>query len=82
MSITRFSVIDDERGLMLGIDKNNIFQKGVVYECREVLGEIILTPMSHYALPKTGFPSERSDVKAVIKSCLHLFTEEEYTNSL
>lgn len=42
MSITRFAVIDDERKLLLGIDKANLFEPGMVYEATEMIGEIII----------------------------------------
>lgn len=32
LGIARFSVLEDERGLILGKDLGDVFEKGVVYE--------------------------------------------------
>lgn len=62
--ITRFAVLPDERGLLLGIDKAGLFEKGVVYEAFEMLDTIIIKKVGPYALQKKGHPSEMSDVNA------------------
>ena len=41
--MTRFAVLDDERGLILGLDSSNMLKKGVVYELKQLLGEIVVT---------------------------------------
>lgn len=76
MSITRFSVIPG-RGLLLGADKANLFEEGVVYEAFDALGEIILRPVGRFALPETGYPSIQSQANPIIESALHLITPEE-----
>ena len=77
--ITRFSVLPDERRLLLGIDKANLFKAGVVYEARELLGEIILRPVGKYSLPKCGpsYPNEYSEANAIICDGSHLITVPE-----
>lgn len=66
---TRFSVLPDGRRVLMGIDKANIFEAGVVYEAHNVLGEIVLKPIGKYALPKNGsYPCELSDIEGIINS--------------
>lgn len=75
--IARFAVLDDERGLILGQDLGNIFEKGIVYEAINVMGEIILKPVGKYALPLKGHPSIYSDVNTQVNYGIHLITKEE-----
>lgn len=75
--ITRFSVLPDERGLLLGIDKAGVFETGVVYEAVKILDEIVIRPVGKYALPAIGCPSENSDNDNIIYYGLHLITKEE-----
>lgn len=76
--MTRFSVLPDERRVLIGIDKANIFEAGVVYEAVKILGEIILKPVGKYALPEQGtYPNEHSEPNAIIYSGLHLITKDE-----
>lgn len=77
--ITRFAVLPDERKVLFGIDKAGLFKPGIVYECTEMLDEIIIRPIGEYALPKNGHrPSEYSDNNEIIRSGLHLITKKEY----
>lgn len=81
MSITRLAVINDERKLLLGIDKDEIFMPGHVYEVKKLLGEIIIKDIGKYALPyenKHRGATENSDASQQVYSGLHLLTEEEY----
>ena len=75
--LTRFSVLPDERRVLMGVDKDNLFKPGVVYVAREILGEIIITPLGEYVLPKTGYPSQNSDVGDIMQCGLHLLTKED-----
>lgn len=75
--VTRFSVIPDERRLLLGVDKENIFDEGMVYEATKVLDEIVLKPIGRFALPEKGHPSINSENSSIINCGLHLITEEE-----
>lgn len=77
MSVTRFSVINDDRGCLLGKDVAGIFKKGIVYEAIEVLGEIVIRPIGEYSLPKKGRYSELSTTTCIMDSGLHLITKEE-----
>lgn len=78
--ITRFAVIPDERRLLLGIDKANLFKEGRVYEAYEMLGEIIFKDIGPFSLPEKGptHPNMCSDVNAQVYGGLHLITQEEY----
>ena len=73
----RFCVLPDERGLILGIDKGEIFKRGVVYEVTELLGEIILKPIGKYALPDGGGVCKHSQAGEIIGFGFHLITLEE-----
>jgi hypothetical protein len=77
--ITRFSVLPDERGLLLGVDKAGIFEPGVVYEAMEILDEIVIRKVGKYALPEggPGYPNRYSDANSIIFCGLHLITQEE-----
>lgn len=79
--ITRFAVLPDERGLLLGIDKNGMFEAGCVYEAFNIDGTIILKKMGKYALPAQGsFPCALSEPNAIIYHGLHLITDKELAN--
>jgi hypothetical protein len=80
MSITRFAVLPDERRLMLGIDKANLFEAGQVYEATELLGQIIIKKIGPYILPKQGpeYPNENSDANTQIYYGQHLISKEEW----
>ena len=75
--ITRFSIIPDERRVLLGVDKSGIFDAGIVYQVTKILGQIIMTPIGEYALEKKGCPSEGSDIATIMYSGLHLITSGE-----
>jgi hypothetical protein len=75
--ITRFSIIPDERKVLLGIDKANIFKPGVVYQVEKILDEIVIKPVGPYALPEKGHPSRHSDCNNIISSGMHLYTKNE-----
>jgi len=75
---TRFSVLPDERRLLLGVDRAEIFKTGVIYEVTEIIGQIIFTPIGEYALPHVGVcPCEQSEVANILYSGLHLVTKRE-----
>jgi hypothetical protein len=75
--VTRFSVQPDERRVLIGVDKANIFEAGVVYEAVKIMDEIILKPVGKYSLNEKGYPSENSTVDVIMHSGLHLVTKEE-----
>lgn len=77
--ITRFAVLPDNRRLMLGIDRAELFEAGMVYEASEMLDEIIIRKIGPYALQEKGpgYPSELSDANSQIQAGLHLITKEE-----
>jgi hypothetical protein len=75
---TRLSVLPDERRVLMGVDKANIFESGIVYEAIKILDEIVLRPVGKYALPKKGtYPNENSESSAIMYSGLHLVTIDE-----
>lgn len=75
--MTRFAVIPDERRLLLGIDKANVFEAGFVYEAQNVLDTIVIRKVGKYALKETGHPSELSDTNSIVYYGNHLLTQEE-----
>ncbi len=75
--ITRFAILPDERCLLLGLDKAEIFEKGVVYQVEKMLGEIIIKPIGKYSLPEAGSLSEQSLATDIIYSGMHLLTQDE-----
>ena len=75
--ITRFAVLPDERKVLLGIDKANVFEPGCVYEVFKILDEIVIRKVGTFALPEKGHPSVNSDVNAQVYYGLHLITKEE-----
>lgn len=83
MSITRISVLPDDRRLVLGIDKNDVFEAGFVYEFQKISGEIVVKKIGRYALPKLGKGApacESSVTSQIIYAGNHLVTEEEYAS--
>ncbi len=78
--ITRFSVLPDDRRLMLGIDKARLFKPGMVYEAISFDGQIIFKEVGKYALPEKGqYPCEYSDANGIINQGTHLVTKDELT---
>ncbi|HPI82019.1 MAG TPA: hypothetical protein PK122_02195 [Candidatus Paceibacterota bacterium] len=80
--ITRFSVIPDERGLILGVDKAGVFEPGQVYEIVKVLDEIVIRKVGKFSLAPSGseYPNCNSEMDAIAYSGLHLITDEERKN--
>jgi len=80
--ITRFSVIPDERGLILGVDKDKIFEPGYVYEVTKLLDQIIIRKVGKFALAESGpdYPNCNSGMDVIVYSGYHLLTEEERKN--
>lgn len=79
-SLSRFAVIDDERNLMLGVDNDNVFKRGVVYEAVKVLDTIVLRPIGEYALSsedKGLGVTKHSTITAMCYTPMHLYTKEE-----
>ncbi len=48
--ITRFTVLPDDRGIILGKSKNNVFEPGYVYEAFEMLDEIVIRKIGPSAM--------------------------------
>ncbi len=84
MPITRFAVLPDERRLIIGLDKNNLFEAGHVYECYDILDTIVFKKIGPFALPKKGpYPNQNSDVNSQIECGMHLIlmTEAEISKA-
>ena len=77
--ITRFSVLPDERGLILGVDKSGVFEPGKVYEAVKILDQIVIREVGNFSLAKSGseYPNCNSEMDAIAYSGLHLITEDE-----
>lgn len=82
--VTRFAVLPDERKVLLGIDKNNIFESGYIYECEKIMDEIVFRKLGKYSLPPSAKKDinnvgvcELSELQTIIYSGLHLVTENE-----
>jgi len=79
MKFARFSVIDDERGLILGKDIGDTLEKGYVYEIVDYFGDLVIRKIGPYSLSKQGpiFPNEGSDVNGMVIGSRHLITNQE-----
>ena len=77
--ITRFAVLPDDRRVLMGVDKANLFEAGFVYEAVELLGQIVIKKIGKYALAKQGpeYPNENSDNESIMYYGMHLLTQEE-----
>lgn len=77
--ITRFVVMPDCRGLILGVDKQDLFEPGYVYAAEEILDTIVIKKLGKFALPDGGpeYPNKYSEANAIIHSGRHLITQEE-----
>lgn len=78
MKTARFSVLDDERGVLLGIDKQDVFKKGIVYEAVKVGEHIVIIEVGKSAFGSPGFMQNGADNSSVIYSGQHLVTPEEH----
>lgn len=81
MTITRIVRLPAHNGLLLGIDKQNIFKPGHVYSVEIVLDEIILRDLGMSALPPKGvYPCALSTVDSIIDAGdgRVYFTKEEW----
>jgi len=79
-SLSRFSVLPDDRRLILGLDRDGVFEQGVVYTALKIGDDIILRPIGEYALPSNGvggFPNANSDANAIVHGGYHLVTNIE-----
>jgi hypothetical protein len=76
--ITRFAVLPDERRLLLGIDKDNLFEAGYVYEATKILDQIVIRKVDKYYMAEKGtLPCNYSEANSIIYHGYHLITKEE-----
>lgn len=83
VSITRIVKLHGHHDVLVGRDLGKIFEDGMVYDVREVLGEYILTPIgksAHMAVAKKRFPEYNSDPRTKCQILMDgptYITEEE-----
>ncbi len=76
--ITRFAVLPDDRKVLMGLDKNNIFEPGMVYEVLNILDTFMIRKLGPYALPEKGNPSQNSDINTQFYYGYHIMTKDEF----
>lgn len=70
--MTRICKIKDFHGFIGGKDNDNIFEEGVVYEVKKILGQITLTPIGNQ-------PKLSSSGSEIVKQPLtHIILEGDY----
>jgi|TARA_R110000824_G_scaffold106610_5_gene252000 hypothetical protein len=79
--ITRFTVLRNRGGVMLGMDLAGAFEEGVVYEIINVMDTFIIRPLGETAMPKDGsdgiIPNDNSTLSNILSNGSHLLTKEE-----
>lgn len=74
---TRIVSLPKHDNVICGRDLGEILEKGMVYEIKEFLGEIIVEKIGKSALAKNGCPSENSQIQMIMTQSSYLLTEEE-----
>lgn len=77
-SLTRIVSLPKHDNVICGRDLGEILEKGMVYEIKEFLGEIIVKKIGKSALAKNGCPSENSEIQTIITHSSYLLTEDEF----
>ena len=77
MSLTRFSVLKDDRRVILGVDKDEIFEDGMVYEAVKILDEIVIRPLGKYAIGESISICAKSTVNDILPTAMHIRTVKE-----
>lgn len=72
--MTRFCKIKGFRGFIGGKDNDNIFEEGIIYEVKKILGEIIITPIGK----STEF--NKGGVEISKQSLFDVIREGDYLN--
>lgn len=82
--ITRLAKLRQRDGLFIGMDFQDLFKEGIVYNVTEIMGVIMITPLGKMALPKDGrdniVPNDHSTLSTILCGSAHLMTKEEYNN--
>jgi hypothetical protein len=73
--VARISVIDDERGLILGQDFSDVLKKGVVYEITELLGTLVIKEIGISSIQNRK--EKNSDANTQVLGGYHIMTDEE-----
>lgn len=83
ISVTRIVKLDKHHDVIVGQDLSKIFEDGMVYDVRKVMGEFVITPIgksAHVAVAKKRFPSFNSDPRTkaqILMDGSTYITEEE-----
>lgn len=76
--MTRICKIKGFRGFIGGKDNDNIFEEGVIYEVKKILGEIILTPVNKQPIYDSyGEEISMQHLSQIIVNGDYLLTENE-----
>ena len=70
--MTRICKLKGFSGFVGGKDNDNVFEEGVVYDVKKILGEIVLTPIGHQ--PK--YSSGGSEI--LMQNLLEIINEGDY----
>lgn len=75
-------VLDDDRKLILGIDKDNVLKTHTVYGLSSIIGEIMIVELGPSYLPRRGEKTDgpvngASSVHEILQYGWHLLTKEE-----
>ena len=78
-NMTRICKIKDFHGFIGGKDNDNVFDEGVIYECKKVFGEIILTPIGeHQKFNKQGEKISMLSLEENIIGGDYLMVKDDY----
>ena len=75
--MTRLCKLRGFHSFVGGKDNDSVFDEGVVYECKKVLGEIILTPIGKQPIYSVGGAKiENQDITEIIEEGIYLVPNE------
>ena len=73
--VTRIAKLKNKNGLLMGMDLNNVFKDGHVYDVKECLGQIIFTDLGEHALLDNY---DLRAIEVVVEKGIHCISKEEY----
>lgn len=82
--VTRIVKLNNHHNVIVGQDLSGIFEDGMVYDVRKVMGEFIFTPVgksAHTMVANERFPSFKFDPRTkaqILMDGTTYITEEEY----
>lgn len=74
---TRIVSLPKHDNVICGRDLGKIFEKGMVYEIKEFLGEIVIQKLGKSSLKENGCPSQNSTIENIMCGSGYLITEDE-----